>query len=163
MSATVTWHKGLSFTGQADTGFTVPLGASHTVGGEDDGFRPMELIATGLAGCTAMDTISVLQKKRQDVTAFEVIVSGDRAENHPRVFNNFRIEYQITGHGIEESAVIRAIQLSAERYCPAQGMLSQIVPIDLIYQVFEAGENGDSELIASGEYKAKSNKNQGDY
>jgi putative redox protein len=153
MSATVTWHKGLSFTGQADTGFTVPLGASHTVGGEDDGFRPMELIATGLAGCTAMDTISVLQKKRQDVTAFEVIVSGDRAENHPRVFNNFHIEYQITGHGIEESAVIRAIQLSAERYCPAQGMLSQIVPIVLEYQVYEARENGERELVTSGAYQ----------
>ena len=160
MSAKVTWHEGLTFTGQADTGFTVPLGASHTVGGEDDGFRPMELIATGLAGCTAMDTISVLQKKRQDVTAFEVNVSAERAADHPRVFTHIRIEYLITGHAIDERAVLRAIQLSAERYCPAQGMLSQIVPTDLVYQIFEAGENGDSNLTASGEYKAKSKKNQ---
>jgi putative redox protein len=157
MNAKVTWHKGLTFTGEAGTGFTVPLGASSSVGGEEDGFRPMELIATGLAGCTAMDTISILQKKRQAITAFEVLVSADRAESHPRVFTHMRIEYQITGHAIDEKAVVRAIQLSAESYCPAQGMLSQVVPIDLIYEIYEAGESGDPVLVATGEYKTASN------
>jgi len=152
MNAKVTWHKGMTFTGEADTGFTVPLGASSSVGGADDGFRPMELIATGLAGCTAMDTISILQKKRQDITTFEVNVLADRSENHPRVFTHLRIEYHITGHAVDENAVLRAIQLSAERYCPAQGMLSQVVPIDLVYEIYEATGSGDSQLIASGEY-----------
>ncbi|MCJ7537560.1 MAG: OsmC family protein, partial [Anaerolineales bacterium] len=68
MNAKVNWHKGLTFIGQADSGFSVPLGGSPSAGGDADGFRPMELIATGLAGCTAMDTISILQKKRQEVT-----------------------------------------------------------------------------------------------
>jgi putative redox protein len=113
----------------------------------------MELIATGLAGCTAMDTISILQKKRQDVTDFEVNVHAERAEEHPRVFTHIKIEYQITGHGVDESAVLRAIGLSAKRYCPAQGMLSQIVPIDLEYQIFEARENGARELVVSREYQ----------
>ena len=153
MEAKLTWHKGLSFTGTADTGFTVPLGGSPRVGGDGDGFRPMELIATGLAGCTAMDTISILQKKHQEVTGFEVNVHAERAKEHPRVFTHLKIGYQVTGHGVDEGAVIRAIQLSAKRYCPAQGMLSQVVPIELEYQIFEAGENGDLELIASGEYQ----------
>lgn len=152
MEAKVIWHQGLSFTGTADTGYLVPLGANPRVGGDDDGFRPMELIATGLAGCTGMDTISILQKKRQDVTDFEVKVHAERADEHPRVFTHIKIEYQITGHGVDEGAVLRAIQLSAKRYCPAQGMLSQIVPIELEYQIFEAGEDGDRELTASGEY-----------
>ena len=154
MWVSVTWQHGLSFSGEADTGFSVPLGASPAVGGDDDGFRPMELIATGLAGCTAMDTISILQKKRQQVTEFEVYVSADRAEEHPRVFTHMRIEYQITGQAIDEKAVLRAIQLSAERYCPAQGMLSQVVPMDLVYRIYEAGENGEPQLVASGEYKS---------
>lgn len=158
MNTKVTWHTGLTFTGESSTGFTVPLGANSSVGGADDGFRPMELIATGLAGCTAMDTISILKKKRQDITAFEVYVSADRAENHPRVFTHMRIDYQITGHGVDEKAVVRAIQLSAERYCPAQGMLSQVVPIDLAYEVYEAGESGDAQLIASGEYTPATNE-----
>ena len=153
MDAKVIWHQGLSFTGTADTGYLVPLGASPSIGGDDDGFRPMELIATGLAGCTAMDTISILQKKRQEVTDFEVNVHAERAEEHPRVFTHIKIEYQITGHAVDEDAVLRAIKLSTERYCPAQGMLSQIVPIDLEYQIFEAGENGDRELVVSGEYQ----------
>ena len=151
MHAKVTWHKGLTFTGEADTGFSVPLGADLSVGGENDGFRPMELIATGLAGCTAMDTISILQKKRQDVTAFEVEVLADRAENHPRVFTHIRIEYNITGNAIDEEAVRRAIQLSAERYCPAQGMLSKVAPIDLVYYINEADDQRDTSLVTRGE------------
>lgn len=153
MNANVKWHKRLTFTGTADTGFSVPLGGSPAVGGDNDGFRPMELIATGLAGCTAMDTISILQKKRQDVTDFEVKVHAERAQEHPQIFTHIRIKYQITGQAVDEKAVLRAIKLSAERYCPAQGMLSQIIPIELQYQIFEAGENGDRELVTSGEYQ----------
>jgi putative redox protein len=152
MEAKVTWHQGLSFTGTADTGYLVPLGANPRVGGDDDGFRPMELIATGLAGCTAMDTVSILQKKHQELTGFEVTVHADRAKEHPRVFTHIKIEYQIVGHRVDEGAVLRAIQLSAKRYCPAQGMLSQIVPIDLEYQIYEAREDGSRQLTASGEY-----------
>ena len=159
MNAKVNWHKGLSFTGEADTAFTVPMGGKSSAGGADDGFRPMELIATGLAGCTAMDTISILQKKRQDITEFEVNLSADQAESHPRVFTHISIDYLITGHAVDENAVLRAIQLSAERYCPAQGMLSQVVPIELIYHIFEAGENGESRLVASGNYKPKNQEN----
>ncbi len=155
MNAKVVWQKGLSFSGTADTGFTVPLGASADVGGDEDGFRPMELFATGLAGCTAMDTISILQKKRQEITAFEVQVDADRAQEHPRVFTHIKIEYLITGHAIDEEAVLRAIQLSAERYCPAQGMLSQIVPIDLEYQIFEERGNQEPDLVTSGKFNTE--------
>jgi putative redox protein len=151
MKATVNWQKRLTFSGTSDTGFTVPIGGSSKVGGDDDGFRPMELIATGLAGCTAMDTISILQKKRQDVTDFEVNVHADRATDHPRVFTYIKIKYQVTGHAVEERAVRRAIELSARRYCPAQAMLGQVVPIELEYQIFKASENGRRELATSGE------------
>lgn len=153
MNANVKWQKRLTFTGSADSGFIVPLGGSSNVGGDDDGFRPMELIAIGLAGCTAMDTISILQKKRQDVTDFVVQVHAERAEEHPRVFTHIKIKYLVTGHMVDENAVLRAIKLSAERYCPAQGMFSKIIPIDLEYQIYEVGENGERELVASGEYQ----------
>jgi putative redox protein len=158
MNATVKWHQRLTFTGTADTGFTVPLGGSPGVGGDDDGFRPMELIAVGLAGCTAMDTISILQKKRQEVTEFEVHVHAEREEGHPRVFTHIKINYQVTGHSIDENALRRAIMLSVERYCPAQAMLGQVVPIDHEYQIFEAGENGEHELVASGDYQQVNKK-----
>ena len=105
MDASVRWHGGLSFSGAAETGFDVPLGAAPEVGGANDGFRPMELMAVSLAGCTAMDVISVLRKKRQEVTAFEVRVKAQRAEEHPKVFTGATIEYEVTGRGVQEAAV----------------------------------------------------------
>ena len=154
MNAHVKWHKGLSFTGTADTGFTVPLGARPDAGGENDGFRPMELLATGLAGCTAMDVISILTKKQQEVTDFEVAVHTERAKQHPRVFTHITIEYHVTGHEIDEKAVVRAIDLSAKRYCPAQSMFVQAAPIDLQYQIYEADGNQRGKIITSGELKS---------
>ena len=67
MEAKVIWKNRMSFIGSAESGFELPLGASPEVGGDNDGFRPMELLAIGLAGCTAMDVISILQKKKQEV------------------------------------------------------------------------------------------------
>ena len=152
MNANVLWHQGLTFTGTSDTGFTVPLGAEPKVGGANDGLRPMELMLMSLAGCTAMDVISILRKKRQDVTAFEVKVHAERADEHPRVFTSAVIEYEVTGHGVQESAVRRAIELSAVRYCPAQGMLAKLIPIQLDYTIYEGDSAKERERVASDEW-----------
>ncbi|MCJ7569804.1 MAG: OsmC family protein [Anaerolineales bacterium] len=138
MDAMVTWSKRLSFIGEAETGFSVPLGANPQVGGDNDGFRPMELIAIGIAGCTAMDVVSILQKKRQDVTSFEVQLRSQQAQDYPRVFTQIEIEYLISGHDVDETAVQRAIELSETKYCPAQAMFNQILPIKLSYQILPA-------------------------
>lgn len=131
MDAKVIWKGRMSFTGSAESGFTIPLGTSPDVGGDNDGLRPMELLAIGLAGCTAMDVISILQKKKQEVTGFEVQVHADRAEEQPHVFTKIIIEYLVSGRKVERAAVERAVQLSAEKYCPAQAMFSKVVPIEL--------------------------------
>jgi putative redox protein len=121
------------------------------VGGEGRGFNPMELMALSLAGCTAMDVISILRKKRQDVTDFEVYVDAPRAEEHPKVFTRATIHYLVTGHNVDESAVVRAIELTACSYCPAQAMLGRVIPIGLHYQIFE--EDGDGrKLVTEGTY-----------
>jgi putative redox protein len=152
MEAKVTWKGRLSFTGSADTGFEIPLGASRESGGDEDGFRPIELFAVGLAGCTAMDVISILQKKRQEVTAFEVQVHAERASNHPKVITRAVIEYFVTGRGVEEQALVRALELSATRYCPAQGMLNRIIPIELKYHIFAEKPGGEPAKVTSGVY-----------
>lgn len=135
MQAKVTWNENMSFTGSAETGFEVALDARSEVGGDDDGFVPMELIAIGLAGCTAMDVISILRKKRQEIHAFEVQVQADRAEEHPKVFTDIKINYLIKGRDVSEAAVQRAIELSETKYCPGQAMFSQVAPIALEYQI----------------------------
>ncbi len=152
MQAKVVWDHGLTFEGTADTGFSVPLGASASVGGDEDGFRPMELLATGLAGCTAMDVVSILLKKRQAITAFEVKVRTQQANEFPKVFTSADIEYTVTGHQVSEEAVRRSIELSAVAYCPAQAMFSKLMPVRLFYRIYEASDNAEPQLVAESEF-----------
>jgi putative redox protein len=153
MDAKVTWSQGLSFTGSANTGFNVPLGADPSVGGANDGFRPLELLAVSLAGCTAMDVVSIIQKKKQAVTAFEVQVHAEQQHDHPHVFTTAKIVYLVTGHNVDEAAVARAIELSATRYCPAQAMLAKAFPMELVYEIYEDQGNGARELVKQGQWQ----------
>ena len=137
MDAKVIWKERMSFEGTSDSGFKVPLGTSPDVGGDDDGFRPLELLAIGLAGCTAMDVISILRKKRQKVNSFEVKVHAERSDEHPKVFTHLAIEYIINGKDISREAVERAVELSANKYCPAQAMLKQVAPMEFKVIILE--------------------------
>jgi putative redox protein len=152
LEAKVIWKGKMSFTGTARTGFEAPIGAEPEVGGDNDGFRPMELLLTGLAGCTAMDVIAILQKKRQEVTAFEVRVDARRAGEHPKVVLSAVLEFHVTGRAVEEDAVRRAIELSSTRYCAAQAMLRQVFPIALKYHIYE--DEAEPRLVTSGEFIA---------
>jgi putative redox protein len=138
MEAKAIWKGRMSFDGTAGSGFTLPMGTRADSGGDDDGFRPMELLLVGLAGCTAMDVISILEKKRQDVTNFEVNVQAERAETHPRVFTNILLEYVVTGHAVDPVAVERAVELSETKYCSAQAMLGKTALIQHKVTIKEA-------------------------
>jgi putative redox protein len=137
MDAKVTWERRMSFTGSADTGFSLRLDAAPSVGGDNSGFRPLELLLIGLAGCTGMDVISLLNKMRQEVTAFEVRAHAEQAGEHPRVFTHVKVEYLVSGRSVDPSMVERAIELSVTRYCPAQAMLGKAVVIEQTYRVEE--------------------------
>ena len=130
MDASAVWKKGLSFTGTGfSSNFSLPMGADPKAGGANDGFRPLELLLVGLAGCTAMDVISILEKKRQKVTAFEVKAHGDQAEEYPRSLVRFELEYIVSGAGIDRDAVERAVELSETKYCSVMGTLRNAGPV----------------------------------
>ena len=139
MKATVNLEHGMTFTATADSGFPITLGTEIAVGGNDDGARPMELILMGLGGCTGMDVISILRKKRQEVTRFEVQLSAERADQHPKVFTKINVHYVIAGQNVTAEAVERAIELSATRYCPANAMLSATMPVTHTYEIVADG------------------------
>ena len=153
MNVEVNWKGRLSFTGTADSGFEIPLGSYPEVGGDNDGFRPMELMALSLAGCTAMDVISILTKKRQNVTDYKVKVIADRAEGHPKVFTKAVVEYHVAGEGIAETALIRAMELSADSYCPAQAMLGEVIPLELKYFIYEGENINNAKLVQDGQLR----------
>lgn len=127
----------MRFVGTADTEFAVVMDAHPSVGGEDSGFRPMELLLVGLCGCTAMDVISILRKKREEVTGIEVKAHAERALGHPKVFTAIELEYVVTGRNVKPRSVERAIELSAEVYCPAQAMLAQVAKMSYTYRIVE--------------------------
>ncbi len=127
----------MKFEAIADSGHPIVLDAAADVGGANAGSRPMELMAMSLAGCTAMDVISILRKKRQEITSFEVKVDAERATQHPHVFTAIEITYVLRGKGIDPASVERAMQLSEEKYCPAQAMLRAVAPIALKYEIIE--------------------------
>ena len=151
MEAVLSWKGRMSFEGASDSGFVQKMDADEMGGGENSAARPMEFIALGLAGCTGMDVISILQKKKQAISNFQVQVHAQRVEEHPKVISSAVIEYLVSGKDVDEAAVLRAIGLSAEKYCPAQAMLGKAFPMQLVYKIYD--EDGKT-LVRQGEYKA---------
>lgn len=135
MDATLTLHDGLHFSAVADSGMRIDIDGDPGPDRARQGPSPMELMIMSLGGCTAMDVISILRKKRQNVTGFEVRVHGDRATEHPKVFTDFVIEFIVRGVDIDPAAVERAIQLSSDVYCSAQAMLVKVTNIRTTYRI----------------------------
>jgi len=137
MTATVSLEIGMRFDAEAGSGHHVTLDAAEHSGGQNTGFRPMELLLVGLGGCTGMDVISILRKKRQQVTGYAVQVSGIRAEENPIVFVEITVVHIVTGHHIQPETVARAIQLSEERYCGAGAMLGKVAHLTHTFRIVE--------------------------
>jgi len=138
MTAHATLESGMSFDIETGSGHHILLDSSVEGGGEDSGARPMELLLVALAGCSAMDIISILRKKRQDIKAYEIFVSGDRAEQHPKVFTNIIIEHVFSGHEISPTAVQQAIEVTEVRYCGVGAMLGATAKLIHEFRLIEA-------------------------
>jgi putative redox protein len=140
-NVTVSLVDEMRFTLSTGSGHEITIDASPAVGGHDAGPRPMELVLAGLAGCGSMDVISILRKMRQRVTGYEVTARGETAEEHPRRYVQIDVVHRITGDGVAEANVRRAIYLSMSRYCPVFAMLSPTLPIAVRYELLDrAGE-----------------------
>jgi putative redox protein len=131
-------ERGMQFDATASSGHHVLLDAAAHAGGENAGFRPMEMLLVGLAGCTGMDVISILRKKRQVVTGYEVHVKGMRSEVNPMVFVEITVEHIVAGQHIQPEAVARAIELSETRYCGAGAMLGKVAHLVHTFRILEA-------------------------
>lgn len=123
MKAKVTYVKGLQFVGESETGHAIVMDGNKEFGGEDTGPRPMELLLIGLGGCTGMDVVSILKKKKQELEGLEIIIEGKKAEEHPKRFTDVIIEFRLKGKNLSEEAVKRAVELSMEKYCSVKATL----------------------------------------
>ena len=133
-TASATLASGMHFVGEID-GFRMDLDAEETVGGGGAGPQPHRLLLQALVGCTAMDVISILRKKRQQVSGLSVEVQGYRADQHPRVYTQIEVLYRVRGQNVDPQAVARAIELSATRYCPVIAMLGKVAEVRTRYEI----------------------------
>jgi len=132
----VTWTgPGMRLIGDVEDGPAIILDSDHPEYGTHTGPSPMELILLGLAGCTAMDVISIMAKKHEPMTNLQVKVQAEQAADHPQVYTKIQLEYIAYGTGIKEKSLARAIQLSEERYCSVNAMLSKTAEITTTYRI----------------------------
>lgn len=128
----------MRFDAESGSGNRIVMDVGEQDGGQNAGPSPMELLLVALAGCTGMDVISILRKKRQDVTGYTISVRGVRREEHPQTFAAISVEHVVTGKGISPDAVRRAIELSETKYCSVSATLGLTAAISHTFRVEEA-------------------------
>jgi putative redox protein len=138
MKARIKLVEGVTLMAESDSGHGMVIDGAPDIGGRNLGPRPMEVVLMGLGGCSAMDVLSILSKARQKVTDCNIELTAERAESPPKVFTKIHVRYAVTGHGLEDKHVARAVKLSMEKYCSVTAMLAKTAAITHDYEVIEA-------------------------
>ncbi|MEJ2445318.1 MAG: OsmC family protein [Exilibacterium sp.] len=125
MQATVKWVDGAMFLGESGSGHSVVMDGPADHGGRNMGVRPMEMLLLGLGGCASFDVMNILRKARQNVIDCKVDVAAERAEGIPSPFTKIQLQFVVSGYGLKEAQVKRAVELSATKYCSASIMLER--------------------------------------
>jgi putative redox protein len=125
MKATIDWTGDAGFKATSGSGHAVQLDGPPDHGGKNQGPRPMELVLMGLGSCSSFDVMSILKRSRQDVTDCHAELEAERADSVPSVFTRIHLHFVVTGNGLKENLVKRAVSLSAEKYCSASIMLEK--------------------------------------
>ena len=133
------WADGLEFTATAGSGNKFILDASTEHGGANRGVRPMEALLSALGGCTGMDLVTILRKKKRDIQGLQINLHGERAANHPHVFKNISMEYLIRGSDITDQDVQWALNLSLEKYCSVAAMLKDQCKLNFRWKINRKG------------------------
>ena len=135
MKARIQLTEGMTFVAESGSGHAVVVDAAPDVGGRNLGARPMELVLMGTGACTAIDVVMILRKARQPITGCVVEVDAERASEEPKVFTKIHLHYVLTGKGLSQQHVERAIKLSKEKYCSATIMLAATAEVTFDYEV----------------------------
>ena len=140
MKARIKWLEGVAFVGESGSGHSVVMDGPPENGGRDQGIRPMEMLLIGLGGCTAFDVMYILRKARQPVSDCVVELDAVRSEEVPKVFTRIHVHYIVSGDGLSDQQVERAVRLSSEKYCSASVMLGKTADISHDYEIVTTGK-----------------------
>lgn len=137
MKARIKWVEDATFLGESGSGHAVVMDGPPDLGGRNLGARPMEMLLLGMGGCTAFDVVHILKKARQPIRDCVAELTAERAETDPKVFTRIHVHFIITGQGLKEAQVKRAVELSAEKYCSASIMLGKVAEVTHDFEVVE--------------------------
>ncbi len=129
MNVSVQWAGAMRFLGTSGSGHAVVMDTSAANGGLDSAAGPMEMVLLGLAGCSGIDVLHILQKKRIALDAMRIDIEAERKETHPKVFSRVTVIFHFSGNDLSEKALEQAVQLSMDKYCSVAGMVSQTAEI----------------------------------
>ena len=137
MECKVSWmgQDGMAFAAETGSGHLVTMDGAPDGGGRNLAPRPMETVLAGTGGCTAYDVVLILKRGRHDVRGCQVVLTSERAPVDPKVFTKIHMHFVVTGAGIPDSAVERAVALSHEKYCSASIMLAKMAEITTSFEV----------------------------
>ena len=137
MKCTVNWvpASGMTFVAETGSGHLLAMDGAPDGGGRNLAPRPMETVLAGTAGCTAYDVVLILQRGRHDVRACRVEVSSERAATDPKVFTKIHLHFVVSGVGLSEAQVDRAVKLSHDKYCSASIMLGKTADITTSFEL----------------------------
>lgn len=138
MKARIKWVENVCFMGESETGHAVILDGAPDAGGRNLGMRPMEMLLIGMGACTSFDVVTILKKARQPIDDCVAEIEAERADEVPKVFTKIHVHFVVTGNGLNESQVERAVKLSAEKYCSASIMLGKSAQISHDFEIVEA-------------------------
>ena len=138
MQARIKWVQDATFLGESGSGHAVVMDGPPDHGGRNLGVRPMEMLLLGMGGCTAFDVVSILKKSRQPITDCVAEIEAARAEQDPKIFTRIHVHFIVTGKGLDDKRVARAVSLSADKYCSASIMLGKAAKITHDYEIREA-------------------------
>jgi putative redox protein len=131
----IKWLGKRRFEGETESGHRVKMDIAIEKGGENTGPPPMELVLTALGGCTALDVIHILEKKRVKLEGIEIKLEAERADEHPRVFKKIKIEYIFQGKDLKDSDLKNAVELSADKYCSVSAMIRKTAELDYSWKI----------------------------
>lgn len=131
VTTTIEWVGGVEFRTTTGSGHTITMDGAPEAGGKNAGARPMEMVLSGLAGCTSFDVVGILRKMRQPITGMTAELTAERADEAPKVFTKIHMAFTITGNGagVDQAKAERAVALSADKYCSAAQMLNKTAEI----------------------------------
>lgn len=135
MKTRIKWIDNAMFVGESGSGHAVIMDGPPENGGRNMGPRPMEMLLLGMGGCTAFDVIHILRKGRHSVSDCELEINAERVDSVPKVFSRIHVHFIVSGKNLKESAVSRAVDLSADKYCSASIMLAKSVEITHDFEV----------------------------